>query len=656
MFGPYKIASSLHSDKYRPDIDGLRAIAVLSVVICHAFPDALPGGFIGVDVFFVLSGYLISSIIINDLNRDRFSIINFYDRRIRRIFPALITTLLATLLIGWALMTRTEFITLGKHIAASTLFSENFVLLRGGGYFDTASDKKPLLHLWSLAVEEQFYIFWPLVLWLARRGHVKFLAISALLGLASFAVNLIDIHHGSTAAYYSPLGRLWELMVGACLAYIKADRSELLARFKNLQSIVGAVLLAAAFVLTNPQRDFPGFWALLPTLGTFLLLSGGEQSWINKHVLSAPPLVWFGLISYPLYLWHWPLLSYCHITFGEVSTLNAVILIALAIAAATLTFFFIERPFRVRSSGYAKPLALVAGMIVLLACGGLAATKVLSPRLRTVNAPTRTEWDFLKSRTAHFDKDGTGIYPLHADRAKQVLFIGDSHVAHYAERIDKVIGAAPDRPGAVLAIGGNCVPIDGVYMEGVFNGDTVHFGKCWAQRDKAFEMAGQSRFGAVVIGGAWNSYFLEQDFFIKTDKGPLPLATPEGRAAAFQRLGQRIAALVKSGKRVVLVLDNPQSRELNSINSEVRLSDASKGLRPNRTVHIEPRQRALQIELAEVGRRAGAEIVDPFAAVCKLDECQITSDTGHPLYKDSGHFNPDWAVGHADFIDMTTAR
>ena len=648
ILGFSEITRSIHSNKYRPDIDGLRAIAVAAVVICHAVPAALPGGFVGVDIFFVISGYLISAILIGDLEHDRFSLLRFYDRRIRRIFPALIAMLAVTCAIGWFVLFRPEFQLLGSHITASALFSENVLLWSENSYFDVSSGTKPLLHLWSLAIEEQFYIFWPLLMYLAWRGHVKFITMFAVLGTLSFGMNLFDIHHDPTAAYYSPIGRFWELMIGSCLAYLRAEQAQSLTRFKNFQSAAGAIFIAVSLALTNPERDFPGFWALLPTAGTFLLISGGELSWVNRKILSSRPFVWGGLISYPLYLWHWPLLSFGTIVFGELSPMKALILVAIAAIAATATFLFIERPFRIRSEGAIKPLLLAAAMVAVLVCGALVMTKVLPPRLYRFDAPTRTEWDFLKGRTANFDKNGNGIYPLHAERAQLALFIGDSHIAQYAERINKMISTDPNRLGAVLAIGGGCVPI-----EGASTPDIRRQG-CWALRERAYKMAQEAQFKTIVIGGAWNWYFLEQSYFYDRDGASLPLTSPAGRLAAINQLERRISTLIKAGKRVVLLLDTPVLSALNPTGYRSRLGTSLANFMPNRTVRANTDQTALQEQLAAMARRAGAAIVDPSGAICKKAMCRATSQTGQPLFKDASHFNPDWAVDHADFIDATT--
>lgn len=354
--------------KYRPDIDGLRAIAVLSVVGFHAFPKQFLSGFVGVDIFFVISGFLISSIIFSSLERDRFSFLEFYRRRIKRIFPALLLVLVASLVFGGMALYSDEYKQLGKHIAGGAGFVSNFVLWGESGYFDGTAQAKPLLHLWSLAIEDQFYIFWPLLLAWAWRCKWNFLKITALIGVASFAVNIYLTGNNLTAAFYSPVSRFWELMVGGVLAFIVLHRPELNSRHKNLQSITGAVFLASAFILTNKSCAFPGWWAMLPTIGTALVISAGSGAWLNEKLLSSRILVWFGLISYPLYLWHWPLLSFGMIIEATDGPLPGVrnTAIVLSIVLAWLTYRFVERPIRSGRHGG----AMASGSLILMVVVG----------------------------------------------------------------------------------------------------------------------------------------------------------------------------------------------------------------------------------------------------------------------------------------------
>lgn len=363
------VQTHLTHPKYRADIDGLRAIAVLSVIGFHAFPFWVHGGFIGVDIFFVISGFLISTIIFDSLERNSFSFIEFYIRRIKRIFTALLLVLTASFVFGWFVLVPDEYEQLGKHIAGGAGFVSNFILWNESGYFDNSAATKPLLHLWSLGIEEQFYIVWPLLLAFVWKRKWSFVAITATVAAISFIFNIYTINKYPTAAFYLPGSRFWELMIGGLLAYINLHKPHLNKRHKNAQSILGFFLLALALVLLNNERAFPGWWALLPTLGAFLLISAGSQAWLNRHVLSNKLLVWVGLISYPLYLWHWPLSSFARIVEGELPSYEIrIAAVIISIALAWLTYRLIEKPIR-RSSNNKLVVWLLIGMILTFVIG-----------------------------------------------------------------------------------------------------------------------------------------------------------------------------------------------------------------------------------------------------------------------------------------------
>jgi peptidoglycan/LPS O-acetylase OafA/YrhL len=351
--------------KYRPDIDGLRAVAVLLVVIYHAFPGRIPGGFIGVDIFFVISGFLISSIIFTNLERGSFSIADFYNRRIRRIFPALLIVMGCSLAFGWATLFADEYTQLARHVAGGAAFVSNFLLYHESGYFDNTSLTKPMLHLWSLAIEEQFYIFWPLLLAFVWKRKWSFLRITAVIAVLSFAANIYLIQKNLVAAFYWPISRFWELMIGGLLAYTALHKPALIRRGKNLQSTTGFILLVAGAVLINDNEAFPGWWALVPTIASFFIISAGSEGWFNKYILSNRIFVWFGLISYPLYLWHWPLLSFIRIIEGSHGgRIIRVAAVVTAIALAWLTYRFVEKPIR-RKGSYRTALALATAMVLM---------------------------------------------------------------------------------------------------------------------------------------------------------------------------------------------------------------------------------------------------------------------------------------------------
>lgn len=359
-------SASLIHPKYRPDIDGLRAIAVLSVVGFHAFPKEIKGGFIGVDIFFVISGFLISLIIFSNLENDRFSIADFYSRRVKRIFPALLLVLISSYMFGWFALLADEYGQLGKHLAGGAGFISNFILLAEVGYFDNSAETKPLLHLWSLAVEEQFYIFWPLLLAFVWRRDWSFVVITSAVAGASFVFNIFTVDANQTMAFYSPVSRFWELMVGGFLAYITLHKPNLNGRYQNAQSLFGLCLLAFGLFFVNKDRAFPGWWALLPTLGAFFIISAGPQAWFNKYVLSNKMFVWVGLISYPLYLWHWPVLSFSRIVESKAPDRGlAAGLVFASIVLAWLTYRFVEKPFRFGEYGKTKIAALLVLMVSL---------------------------------------------------------------------------------------------------------------------------------------------------------------------------------------------------------------------------------------------------------------------------------------------------
>lgn len=332
--------------KYRPDIDGLRAIAVIAVIIYHAFPSLMPGGFVGVDVFFVISGYLITGIIWNELKEQRFSILHFYIRRIRRILPALILMILTVWIIGYFVLLPVELSQLGRHLIASATFTSNIRLLKESGYFDQAAELKPLLHLWSLAVEEQFYIFWPLLLWAVHTSKTRHMKI--LLGLLFLgSIGWCFAHQGKPENFYVLQSRFWELMIGAGLVGLNQRTKRSLKYFSlplNGLSLFGFLLLIAGIALISKTIPFPGPVTLVPTLGCAILIIS-EGAWINKKILSPYVMRGIGKISYPLYLWHWPLLVYLRISkINKPSFVELACTLGISVILAITTYLFIERP------------------------------------------------------------------------------------------------------------------------------------------------------------------------------------------------------------------------------------------------------------------------------------------------------------------------
>lgn len=455
---------------YRADIDGLRAIAVLSVVVFHAFPGYLQGGFIGVDIFFVISGFLISGVVVEALSQNNFSFLEFYRRRVWRIFPALLLVLAASLVLGWLVLLANEYAQLGKHVAGGAGFVSNLLFWAEVGYFDNAADTKPLLHLWSLGVEEQFYIVWPVALWLAWTKKFKLLGVTLVVVVMSFMLNIVTVQLDRAASFYSPLIRFWELALGSALALLTRQGKSFPARHAraatNFLSMVGAGLIAAGLVLINRQSQFPGWWALFPVAGTLLLIAAGHQSWLNRFVLSNRLVVWVGLISYPLYLWHWPLLSFARVI--ESDTLSREIRMAavlLSFLLAWLTVKFVEHPIRFRR--HPRPGVVTAVLVALMAATGLAGLGIYGAGGLEFRHPLQEQsWTKWPDKLGHHEEciammgrlgRSVGYCSIKdVDRNPDIVIVGDSHGNQLFPGVERALDGTADN---VLNLGaGPCLP------------------------------------------------------------------------------------------------------------------------------------------------------------------------------------------------------
>jgi len=371
--------------KYRADIDGLRAVAVLSVMAFHAELNRYSGGYVGVDVFFVISGYLISSIVFSEIASSRFSVIGFYERRIRRIFPALFVVLAVSSVFAAIYLLPSELVAYGRSMMAATASVSNIYFWMHSGYFDSPFSQ-PLLHTWSLAVEEQFYICFPLFLVLVRKFFPQRLRISVVvLFFASLLTSAVVVSHSRETAFYMLYTRAWELLLGTILSLGMFPRLQS-AWLRNLATLAGIGMIAFSVLIYTPNTLFPGFSALMPCLGSALIIWAGEAgSSLVGAVLSWRPIVFIGLISYSLYLWHWPVIVLRHmgvlVGVGSVTSQKQAVLfsshrfdilieIAISFALAVLSWWFVERPFRkgrLRLNG--RPLFALAGAVMVIFLG-----------------------------------------------------------------------------------------------------------------------------------------------------------------------------------------------------------------------------------------------------------------------------------------------
>ncbi len=545
---------------YRRDIDGLRALAIGPVLLFHLFPSVLPGGFIGVDIFFVISGYLISGILLRQLQVGQFSIRTFYAQRIKRIFPALSVVVLATFVMGWLLATPEDFKLIGKHMATGAGFVQNFALLGEAGYFDVASESKPLMHLWSLAIEEQFYLLYPPLLWLLWRRPALLRPALALLALASMTLNLATVGHDATQAFFSPQTRFWELLCGGLVAASQTlpqgtggTDTPPSAMWRQAMSCTGLGLVVIGLATITPSLAFPGWAALLPVAGAVLLIQAGPGAWVNRTVLSHPAAVQLGLISYPLYLWHWPVLACLYITNAATTPHRLAAGIA-SIVLAWLTYRFIETPIRQRPTRRLTLGLLVSAMVLLAGLGvntwqrdGLEFrfNHLLGTRTPLAKVPHMAAGCGIQKTSP--EVAGMEIANcLHDDRAPaRYALLGDSKAAALAYGL--LARSTPEHPWMMLGgNNGHGAPTP------VLSDDPLR-----ARTQPLLNMALDAltrtpSVEVVVVTGAARSLFLLQSDHSIEDLQ----ASPHGDEAE-RGLIRTVERLLAAGKKVVLTVDNP---------------------------------------------------------------------------------------------------
>ena len=642
--------------EYRPDVDGLRAIAVLAVIVFHAFPALLPGGFVGVDVFFVISGFLISGIILRGLSRERFSVLEFYGRRIKRIFPALIVMLAGVWALGRAMLLADEFQRLGKHVASGAGFMFNLTLFMDTkAYFGAITS--PLIHLWSLGVEEQFYLFWPLFLLATWKLGKKQFGVMVTVAVVSFILNVVAVSAHPLAAFYLPWNRLWELALGGVLAYSQLDKtghldgsdSGLSARKSRLamlfspsaRGFLGILLILASCAIINERRAFPGWWALGPCLGAFLLISAGPRSWINRHLLSQRVMVFIGLISYPLYLWHWPLLSFAHTAnwrgFTPVMKIAAV---TASFILATLTYKYVERPIRTSPKVLRLAVPLFATMLVCLSIGYMTFKKNIPAR--TLSADISKFVQAAKEPDPYPEQEG---FLTIGSGSRSTLYIGDSTVAQYHGRISKLQKEHADSRKAVFAWQAGCAPDPELSL--------VDAAGCQKLIQSAVEYAKAPQVDTVVIGFCWYAYFVG---LIQPDRvgeaGPLLPATDR----ALSNIKSMIAGFVNQGKRVYIVLQLPVDGGFPP-RQMIRRTVFGSGFR----VDSRPAERAsiaraigpFASKLIQIANDTGAQVIDPMNSLCNEKDCSPVTPGGDPIYHDSWHLRAGYIQAHVNYMDET---
>jgi peptidoglycan/LPS O-acetylase OafA/YrhL len=504
---------------YRREIDGLRAIAVLAVICFHAKFKAFPGGFIGVDIFFVISGYLITSILLADMLAGRFSLLTFYERRARRILPALFLMMLACLPLAWLYLDAPDFKLFSKSLVAVPTFSSNILFWKETGYFDTTSELKPLLHTWTLALEEQYYLLFPLLLMVTWKLGLKRIAL--LLGAVTLGA-LVQAQQGavtdSAAVFYLLPTRAWELLLGSFVAFyfvwrprqrVVTDRRVL--RLNQACSALGLLLIGYGLFTFDENTAYPGLNALFPTLGTVLIIVFANRRNLVGYVLSRRCFVGIGLISYSAYLWHQPVFAFArNLSIAEPSDLTMLMLSLLSLALAYLSWRFVEQPFRApHRFNRAQVLGMSISASLVFIGIGLAGymsngfESRFSPDVamsRSFAEPTlRNQCD------THYDGKGWDIdFCLFGDPLKtaqpDIAVFGDSHAEALLPAFDGA-GKAIGQSVAEIGLGG-CPPLLGVDVaRGAYEP-----GVCENLATREFDYVKQHHIKKVFLVSRWTLY------------------------------------------------------------------------------------------------------------------------------------------------------
>lgn len=650
---------------YRPDIDGLRAIAVGIVVLFHARLGLFPGGYTGVDVFFVISGFLISTIIWRELQAGKFTFAGFYERRVRRIFPALAVIMLVTLVLGALTYAPQDYATLGKSARATAAFYSNFFFNNQFGYFMPGAETQPLLHTWSLAVEEQFYLVAPFFLILLARIPATY---RVLLFLALFAASLTISSIGalgeSKGAFYLPHSRAFELMFGMALVIGLAPqwRNDTV---REAAAFAGLAMIAAAAFAYSDTTPFPGLAAVVPCLGTMLLIStASNKSTMVSRALSIAPMVMIGKISYSLYLWHWPLFVFAEYQYGErLPVAYSLGLIAVAVALSLLTYYFVEQPAR-RRSFLTQRTAIGAGVLAmgLLAAGSHAIieTKGWPERLGPEVAAFAKTAQNAKVPPPCRDKGEESASAkgctigAKGDLPPTFLLWGDSHAVALSAEIAN-IAAAKGVKGEVAVVGG-CGP----FLPEAIKNDLYRREKCNMMSARARDMLKSGQFRHVVIAGRWafyaegNAYDNGKSEWNRFNTGDVV----RNRSLFHDTLRSTVERVVATGRTVTLVGPIPELKgHLPNAMIRALMRKETRDFSLPYAVFAE-RNQAVLATLAELDKIAGVRVVYPHHALCDASSCKTTAD-GKPYYYDDDHlglFGTKAIEGVlADAIDVSAA-
>lgn len=630
--------------KYRTEIDGLRAIAVLLVIFNHLDIALFKGGYVGVDVFFVISGFLITSIISKEITEKKFTFKNFYKKRVLRLAPAYFLVILISFIFSYFLLAPMELVSFYKSVLASLVFASNFYMwLEVGGYFSSNAEYIPLLHLWSLGVEEQFYIIWPSVLMLLlaffKRWTGLIIALTIILGCA-FA-HILSIKAPAISYFLLP-ARAFELLIGAAIVFIRPSSFKNITA--NILALVGLVMIIFSSLYLTDESIFPGFYALLPCLGTALIIYSlqGKEG-IVKKFLSLNVMSFYGKISYPLYLWHWPLIVFYKIRFGELNVLSMGLLLVLMTVLAYLTYRFVEKPLQSKFKGSNPAPIIFNGYLIPVIAFALFSGFVVVEngfKDRFSKEVTKTEEAIhSESHTIRHDcmyAKPEELPPLekcylgHKDPNVEVLLVGDSHANHYSNMVNVLLSDAKLTGYEVDQNSTFFMPDVERY---VLKDGTLNLAPEFKERnDEIKELLSTHKYNYVVLAGSYADNF-KVSYFKDGTNHPSEKVMEDG-------LSRAIDLVTRSGAKAFIIRGMPkiQDHDQNCPLRKQMFGDINCSF--DRQSHEEHFKKWNEMLGRLKAKHPSLNIIEIESFFCDKDKCYVDKD-GMPLYVDQKHINYD---------------
>ncbi len=630
--------------QFRENINGLRAVAVIAVILYHFCASLLPGGFAGVDIFFVISGFLMTSIIMQGLTEDSFHLKAFYIARVKRIIPPLAVLCAFLLILAFFILSPLTYQAMGNEVAYAISFLSNIEFYRNTGYFDSLAQEKWLLHTWSLSVEWQFYLLYPLLILLFKKfsalDKIKFYLLA--LTLASFLLNIYQSYYSPTAAFYLLPARVWEMTIGGLIYFYPLKASKQTSRIIEL---IAFVLFIYAFTFLNKADYWPGYLALIPVIGTALFIQANRKSslLINNTVMQR-----IGRASYSIYLWHWPIVVYLHIN-NLMTTNNIIVGVALSLLLGFASYYSIERKLKLS----VKIILISALSIALL---GFAVNKTiglyqlrLDPQQQKLFSKLLTakdDWGYLGTKTTN------GLYTaqIKSQGNKNTLFLGDSLIEHYYPKVEQ-LAVKQDIGTVTFLTRAGCIPISGMYRKNRLCGF-----------ENLREHLQNNQYDQIVLGGNWfeylsfsskELYYIANDpayYLIEHQGKKYPLDEVKGLKLAKQKIEDLIIMLNKYTNQLYFLLPTPQGIMFSPSHNDINIWQNRVLQQSTSAEYFKKKHHQFYLYIDKLSQQYNIKLIDPIDTVCPDDKCRVMSHEQEFYYKDYIHLRPWYVKKYASYI------